>query len=126
VNLGVIPGFGGTQRLPRRIGPARALELCVTGEIIDAARAKEIGLALEVFPAAELRPSVDAIARKIASRGPLAVAAAKRMILQGAAMDLRAAAVMESEAFGVLFGSADQKEGMAAFREKRAAQFRGE
>ena len=126
VNLGVIPGFGGTQRLPRKIGPMRALELCFTGEIIDAHKAKEIGLVLEVFPMEELRSRVEAIATTISTKAPLAVAALKRVIIEASACDPRTANALEQETFGVLFGSEDQKEGMAAFLEKRKAQFRGQ
>lgn len=125
VNLGVIPGFGGTQRLPRKIGPMRALELCFTGDVIGAQKAKEIGIVLEVFPAEELRARVDEIAKKITSKGPLAVAALKRVIIEASACDPRTANALEQETFGVLFGSEDQKEGMRAFLEKRPAQFAG-
>lgn len=125
VNLGVIPGFGGTQRLPRKIGPMRALELCFTGDMIRADKAKEIGLALEVFPADELREKVGAIAKTIASKGPLAIAAMKRVVVEASACDPRTANALEQETFGVLFGSEDQKEGMKAFLEKRPAVFQG-
>jgi len=125
VNLAVIPGFGGTQRLPRKIGSMRALELCFTGDIVSADKAREIGLALEVFPAAELRASVDGIAKKIASKGPLAISAMKRVVIEGASCDARTANLLEQETFGVLFGSEDQKEGMRAFLEKRPANFHG-
>jgi enoyl-CoA hydratase len=125
VNLGVIPGFGATQRLPRKIGPMRALELCFTGDIIGADKAKEIGIVLEVFSMAELREKVETIATKIASKGPLAVAALKRVIIEASACDPRTANALEQETFGVLFGSEDQKEGMTAFLEKRPAKFHG-
>ena len=125
VNLGVIPGFGGTQRLPRKIGPMRALELCFTGDLVSAEKAKEIGLALAIFPAAELQERVDEVAKRIAAKGPLAVAALKRVILEGRGADPRTANMLEQETFGVLFGSDDQKEGMRAFLEKRAAVFAG-
>ncbi len=125
VNLGVIPGFGATQRLPRKIGAMRALELCFTGDIISAEKAKEIGLALEVFPAAELRERVGEIATKIAAKGPLAIAALKRVVIEASACDPRTANALEQETFGVLFGSEDQKEGMRAFLEKRTATFHG-
>lgn len=125
VNLGVIPGFGGTQRLSRRVGVARARELIFTGDIIDAETARRIGLVNEVFPAAELLARVHEIALKIASKGPLAVAAAKRVVLRGADLELSSANELEAQAFGVLFGSSDQKEGMSAFLEKRKATFQG-
>ena len=123
VNLAVIPGFGGTQRLPRKIGPARALELCFTGDMIDARKAMDYGLALEVFPHEELKAKVSEIAGKICAKGPLAIATLKRVILEGRGADPRIANALEQESFGVLFGSEDQKEGMKAFLEKRPARF---
>ncbi len=125
VKLGVIPGFGGTQRLARRVGVAKAKELCFTGDVIDAALALRIGLADHVVPAAELMTKVRELAARIASNGPLAVAAAKRLIHDGQSMPLPAALVLEQQAFGLLFATADQKEGMAAFLGKRPAQFSG-
>jgi enoyl-CoA hydratase len=125
VNLGLVPGFGGSQRLPRRVGVARALEMLLTGDVYDAARAKEFGLVLEVVPAAELLPYVKAKAATIASRGPLAVAVAKRLVRTGVEPDLGAANELERQAFGALFGSADAKEGMRAFLEKRPAVWKG-
>ena len=125
VKLGVIPGFGGTQRLARRVGVAKAKELCVTGDMIDAAEALRIGLADAVFPAEELMAKVTALAAKIAANGPLAVAAAKRVIHQGQSMSLEASLALEQRSFGELFASSDQREGMAAFLGKRAAQFTG-
>ncbi len=125
VNLGIIPGFGGTQRLTRRVGIMRALELVMTGDAVDAAKAKEIGLALEVLPAAELLPFARAQARKIASRGPVAIAAAKRAVREGADADLRTANELERQAFAALFGTEDAREGMKAFTEKRAPRFTG-
>jgi enoyl-CoA hydratase len=125
VNLGVIPGFGGTQRLPRRVGIAKARELVYTGDMISAEEALRIGLVNAVFPAAELLPKAKELAKKIADKGPLAISAAKRVILRGADLELSAAHELEAQAFGVLFGSADQKEGMAAFLGKRKANFSG-
>ncbi len=125
VNLGIIPGFGGTQRLTRRVGIMRALELVLTGDAVDAAKAKEIGLALEVVPAGELLGFAKAQARKIAAKGPIAVAAAKRAVREGADADLRTANELERHAFAALFGTADAREGMRAFVEKRPAKFQG-
>ncbi|HUL60745.1 MAG TPA: enoyl-CoA hydratase-related protein [Anaeromyxobacteraceae bacterium] len=125
VNLGIIPGFGGTQRLTRRVGIMRALELIMTGDAVDAAKAKEIGLALEVLPAAELLPFAKAQAKKIAGKGPVAIAAAKRVVREGADADLRTASELERQAFAALFGTADAREGMRAFVEKRAARWKG-
>src|SRR5262249_58829866 len=119
VNLGVIPGFGGTQRLARRVGEARARELCMTGEMIGAEEALRIGLVNAVVPHAELLPRVRDVAKKIASKGPLAVAQCKRVITRGEDVPLATAAELEAQAFAALFGSADQREGMKAFLEKR-------
>lgn len=125
VSLGVIPGFGGTQRLTRVVGKMRAKELVFTGERLDAAKAKEIGLVLEVLPADQLLAHCKAVAGKILKNGPLAVSQAKRVIEFGADQDLRAANELERQGFAVLFGSEDQKEGMKAFLEKRPAAFTG-
>ncbi|HZI16860.1 MAG TPA: enoyl-CoA hydratase-related protein [Myxococcus sp.] len=125
VSLGVIPGFGGTQRLTRLVGRARAKELIFTGEPVDAAKAKDIGLVLEVLPADGLLNHCKLVAGKILKKGPLAIAQAKRVIQEGADQDLRTANETERKAFGALFGSEDQREGMKAFMEKRAANFTG-
>jgi enoyl-CoA hydratase len=125
VNLGVIPGFGGTQRLARRVGMGRARELVYTGEIITADRALAIGLVNMVTPKEELLLRVRAVADQIASKGPLAVAQAKRAMLRGVDGDLPSASELEAQTFAMLFGSEDQKEGMRAFVEKRKPTFRG-
>jgi enoyl-CoA hydratase len=125
VNLGIIPGFGGTQRLARRVGIMRAKEIVFSGDMVDAARAKAIGLALEVLPPEQLLRHAVAQARKIASRGPVAVAAAKRVMEAGAGVDLATGCALEAEAFGLLFGTEDAREGLKAFVEKRAAAFKG-
>ncbi|MHA7631041.1 enoyl-CoA hydratase-related protein [Corallococcus sp. M7] len=125
VTLGVIPGFGGTQRLARLLGRARAKELLFTADRLDAAKAKEIGLVLDVVPADKLMEHVKAVAAKILKNGPLAVAQAKRVVEYGADQDLRAANELERQGFAVLFGSEDQREGMAAFLAKRPANFQG-
>ena len=125
VGLGVIPGFGGTQRLTRVVGRARAKELIFTGDRIDAAKAKEIGMVLEVLPADGLLAHCRAVAEKIVKNSPLAISKAKQVIEAGADQDLRAANDIERQAFGDLFGSEDQREGMKAFLEKRPATFTG-
>ncbi|MEO8799894.1 MAG: enoyl-CoA hydratase-related protein [Polyangiaceae bacterium] len=125
VTLGVIPGFGGTQRLARRIGIGRARELCFTGDVIGAEEALRIGLVNVVVPAAALMERAEDTANKIASKGPLAVAQAKRVLYRGADIPLPIANEIELQAFASLFDSADQKEGMAAFLGKRAAAFTG-
>ena len=125
VNLGVIPGFGGTQRLARRVGIGRARELVFSGAMIGADQAKAMGLVNEVVPVAELLDRVKELARTIAAKGPLAVAAAKRVMLRGEEQSLDTACELEAQAFAGLFGSEDQREGMKAFLEKRAASFQG-
>ncbi|RKH21569.1 enoyl-CoA hydratase/isomerase family protein [Corallococcus praedator] len=125
VTLGVIPGFGGTQRLTRLVGRSRAKEMLFTADRIDAARAKEIGLVLDVVPADKLMEHCRAVAAKILKNGPLAVAQAKRVVEYGADQDLRSANELERQGFAVLFGSEDQREGMAAFLAKRPAAFQG-
>jgi len=125
VNLGLMPGFGATQRLARRVGLMRAKELLLVGEAIDAARAKAIGLVLDVLPPQQLLPHALAQARKIAARGPLAVAATKRVVEAGVGVDLATGCALELEAFGLLFSTHDAREGMLAFLEKRGAQFNG-
>ncbi len=125
VNLGVIPGFGGTSRLARRVGPQRARELIFTGDRIDAKTAQRLGLVLAVFPPGELLPNCRAVAKKIAGKGPLAVSQAKKVIAAGSDLPLPAANALERQAFAALFGSVDRTEGMAAFLEKRPARFTG-
>jgi enoyl-CoA hydratase len=125
VNLGIIPGFGGTQRLLRRVGVARAREIIYTGDMISAEQALALGLVNAVVPAAELESRAGDTALKIASRGPLAVAAAKRSILRGESLDLTAACELEVQAFAMLFGSEDLRAGMKAFLEKGKAAFKG-
>lgn len=125
VTLAVIPGFGGTQRLTRLVGRARAKEMIFTGDMIDANKAKEIGLALEVLPAGELLAHCKKVASTIAKRGPLAIAQAKRVIDAGADRPLSDANATERTAFAHLFGTADQKEGMSAFLAKRPPEFKG-
>ena len=126
VKLGVIPGFGGTQRLLRRVGVAAARELVYTGKTIGAAEALAIGLVNRVLPQAELMNAVRATAASIATMGPLAVAEAKKVIREGEGRMLRDANTLEIEGFAGLFETADQKEGMSAFVEKRSAQFKAE
>jgi enoyl-CoA hydratase len=123
VNLGVVPGFGGTQRLPRLIGKGPACELLFSGEMIDAAEALRLGLVNRVVPRAELQTVSVALAEKIASRGPLAVRLCKEAVNKGLEMGLVEACAHEAELFALCFASAEQKEGMAAFLEKRPARF---
>ena len=125
VNLGIPPGFGGTQRLPRRIGPARALELLATARQMKAEEAAAAGLVNHVFPAAELRAKGLEMARQVASRGPVAVRLVKQAVRRGMNLDLFTACALESDLFAQAFGTLDRKEGMAAFLEKRPARFSG-
>jgi enoyl-CoA hydratase len=125
VNLGVIPGFGGTQRLMRRVGIAKAKELIMTGDVIGADEALRIGLVDAVFEPAELLVKARATADKIASKGPLAVGRAKQIMNLGQSMVLAHALSLEADTFASLFDTADQREGMKAFLEKRPAVFQG-
>jgi enoyl-CoA hydratase len=125
VNLGIMPGFGGTQRLVRRVGLMRAKELVLTGDLIDAAKAKEIGLALEVVPAGDLLAYALDKARRIASRAPAGVAHSKRVLEAGAGVDLATGCALELDSFALLLSTDDAREGMRAFLEKRAASFKG-
>ncbi|AJF06741.1 enoyl-CoA hydratase/isomerase family protein [Geoalkalibacter subterraneus] len=125
VTLGIIPGFGGTQNLSRRIGVARANELIFTGKMIDAAKASEWGIVNEVFAPEELLPKAQETARSIARLGTLAIASAKNAIANGLNMGKEDGFRYEASLFGVLFATEDQKEGMGAFVEKRKAEFKG-
>jgi enoyl-CoA hydratase len=125
VNLGIPPGFGGTQRLPRRIGPARALELLTTARQVKAGEAAAIGLANHVYPAGELKARGLEAARAIAAKGPAAVRLVKRAVRQGANLELFAACALETDLFAAAFLGEDRREGMSAFLEKRPARFSG-
>jgi enoyl-CoA hydratase len=125
VGLGVPPGFAGTQRLPRLVGKGRAKELLFSGEMIDAQEAYRIGLVNRVCPAAGLMETVKALARKIASKGQVAVRLTKSAVNQGMEMDTERAMAYEAEVFALAFATADQREGMTAFLEKRPPNFKG-
>ena len=126
VGLGITPGFSGTQRLPRTVGIAKAKELIFTGEIIKADEALNIGLVSRVVPQEELLSTVYELAAKIAKNGQLAVRYAKAAINRGSETDLDTGIDIEKHLFALCFATQDQKEGMSAFLEKRAAQFKGE
>ncbi len=125
VGLGVTAGFGGTQRLPRLVGRGKAKELLFTGDIIGAQEALTIGLADRVVPVAEVKTYALELARKILSKSPVAVQMTKAAVNKGLDMDLANGQHYEAEVFGLCFSTADQKEGMAAFVEKRKAEFSG-
>ena len=123
VNLGVIPGWGGTQRLPRLVGIGVAKELIFTGRIIDAGEALRIGLISQVVAYEELRNTCTGLAETILSKGPLAVKAGKRAINEGIKIPLNEGLELEAKSFGELCASEDMKEGIQAFFEKRMPKF---
>jgi enoyl-CoA hydratase len=125
VRLAVIPGGGGSQRLPRVVGPARAKELILTGRIIGAEEAERIGLVNEVAPAGEARARADALADEIATRGPLAVREAKRLIDAAMDLDLDDGLAAELDASERIFATDDMLEGATAFFAKRDPEYRG-
>jgi len=119
IDLGIIPGFGGTQRLPRIVGPSKAAELILTGDKITAQEAKEIGLVNKVVPDAEVLKQAQGLAKKVASKGQAAVRAALRAIGASINTPLTDGLKQEAELFGSLCDTADIKEGVAAFLQKR-------
>ncbi len=124
VGLGITPGFGGTQRLSKLVGRGMAKYLILTADTIDAAEALRIGLVEKVVEPEALLPTCEEIAAKIAAKAPIAVGMAKTCINKGYHLDLFSGSALEAEAFGGCFGTEDQKEGMAAFLEKRPAVFK--
>lgn len=125
VGLGVIPGFGGTQRLPRLIGEGRAKELTFTTDVINAQEAYRIGLVNHVYPPDQLMDEAKKLARKIATKAPLAVGYAKFAINKGLQVDIDTAMSIESDMFGMCCATTDKSEGMSAFVEKRKPKFMG-
>jgi len=125
VKLGIIPGYGGTQRLPRLVGKGRAMQLILSGEMITAQEAHRMGLVNEVTPIAELIPRAEAIAQKIIANSPLAVQYSMEAVNRGFDMPLSDALYLEAVLFSVACSSEDKKEGTSAFLEKRAPQFKG-
>jgi enoyl-CoA hydratase len=125
VSLGIIPGYGGTQRLPRLVGRNLAKEMVLTGEMISAQRAYEIGLVNRVVPRSDLMNAAREVGAKILSKGPIAVRTAKMAMNRGLDLDLSNACALEANAFAVGFSTADRVEGMAAFLAKRKAVFTG-
>jgi len=125
VKLGIIPGYGGTQRLPRLVGKGIAMQLVLTGEMISAQEAHRIGLVNEVVAAAELIPRAEAIAQKIIANAPLAVQYTMAALNKGMETTLAEGLYLEATLFGLACATEDKKEGTSAFLEKRAAQFKG-
>ena len=120
VGLGITPGFGGTQRLPRIVGVSKAMELILTAKVIGAAEAKAIGLVSEVYPPEELMGKAMEMAEMICANAQIAVCESKRCIRMGMQTDIHTGSAFEAEAFGVTCGTEDKNEGMGAFLEKRA------
>jgi len=125
VKLGIAPGYGGTQRLPRLVGKGRALALILTGEMIDAQEAHRIGLVNQVVPPAQLLPTAETVLRGILAMGPLAVRLALEAVDQGLEMTLDEGLLLEANHFGLLAATRDMQEGLTAFLEKRAPRFEG-
>jgi enoyl-CoA hydratase len=125
INLGILPGYGGTQRLPRLVGKGRAKWLILTGDQISAQEALRIGLVDWVVPAGELMQAARELAHKIANKAPLAVAWAKKSINIGSETDLVTACAFEASQFGLVSSTEDRVEGTSAFLEKRPARFKG-
>ena len=119
VGLGITPGFSGTQRLPRRVGVAKAKELIFSGKVIGAAEAEKIGLVNAVYAPEELIPGAIAMAKSFTANAPIAVKYSKACIDRGMQMDIDDGIALENELFAMCFATADQKEGMSAFVEKR-------
>jgi enoyl-CoA hydratase len=125
VKLGILPGYGGSQRLPRLVGKGRAMQLCLTAEQIDAAEAHRIGLVNKVVPAGQALPAAREMARAILANGPIAVRYVLEAIHRGLEMPLAEGLVLEATLFGLCAATEDTKEGMTAFQEKRPARFAG-
>ncbi|NPV58164.1 MAG: enoyl-CoA hydratase/isomerase family protein [Actinobacteria bacterium] len=125
ITLGIIPGAGGTQRLPRLVGPNRAKEMIFTGSFYDARACLEMGLVNKVVPVEELMTEARELARRCIRNGAVALACAKACVNEGMNLDLYSGLAYERKCFSLLFSTEDQKEGMAAFKEKRKPEFKG-
>jgi len=125
INLGIIPGGGGTQRLTRLIGEGKAMQMILTGEMINADEAYRLGLVNEVYPASELEAKTMELANRIAEKSPVALAMAKAAVKNAARMNLREGLDQEIDLFALCFSSADKEEGVRAFLEKRKPEFKG-
>ncbi len=125
VAVGLIPGWGGTQRLPRLVGKGKAKEMIFTGGRVDAQTAEQLGLVNKVVPLDQLKLVVKELASEIMSKPPIAIELAKQLINQSTEIDLRAGLINEAEAFGVLASTEDFREGVGAFLEKRKPRYKG-
>lgn len=125
INLGIFPGYGGTQRLSRLVGKGAAKLMVYTGDMIDAQEALRIGLVQRVLPAAELLAAAKTLAKQLAQKAPIALALAKRTIDDGIEVDLDRGCTMEAANFGILCATEDKAEGTTAFVEKRKPAFKG-
>jgi enoyl-CoA hydratase len=125
VTLGILPGFGGTQRLPRIVGQGRALWLLLSGQLIDAEEAYRIGLVTEVVPAEMVDRRGLGVAEELAALPPQALRMIKQAVYDGAGLDQDKGVALESALFALCFATADQKAGMRAFLEKRKAEYTG-
>lgn len=125
VNLGIIPGYGGTQRLARAVGKNMAKYLCMTGEMITAAEAHRLGLVQKVLPASELLKEAKDLAKQLAEKAPLAIQLIKKSIHNGLDVDLKTGLQLEASYFGLCFNTEDRIEGVNAFLEKRPPRFKG-
>jgi len=126
INIGLIPGWGGTQRLPRFVGKGLAKEMIFTGRMIDAKTAEQHGLVNKVVPADQLKSAVEELAKELIDKPPVAIKLAKELINNSTETSLRIGITNESEAFGLVGSTEDFKEGTAAFLEKRKPKFKGE
>ncbi len=125
INLGIFPGYGGTQRLPRLVGKGAAKLMIMAGEMIDAQEALRLGLVDRVVPAADLLPTAKALAKTLAEKAPVALALAKKAIDQGLERSLADGLALEASLFGQVAATEDRREGTSAFLEKRKPSFRG-
>jgi enoyl-CoA hydratase len=125
VKLGIIPGYGGSQRLPRLVGKGRAMQILLTGDMVPAVEAYRIGLVNQVVPQAELLPAAEGIARKIMANGPVAVRLCMEAVHRGVEMTQAEGQFLEATLFALCCATDDMKEGTRAFLEKRPANFKG-
>lgn len=125
IKLGIIPGAGGTQRLPRLIGPKKANLLLFTGDLIDAREAERLGLVSQVFPAGKLNEAVDSLVTKILSQSPITITLLKKAVVEGMKTEIDVGIGIEGQLFSLCFATEDQKEGMKAFLEKRKPEWKG-